>query len=144
MRGTGSETRPERPDDRTFVDGEGRDMTVRTYENGDSFYIRAYDTDVQQPPERADTGQARRANLLIQRDNRGARGRLQDIETVPAYRNSGIGSQMLAQAEDVSRQKGAYEIYGLAPGAAGEREWYNHHGYQFRNGSQGEEVHKPL
>jgi GNAT superfamily N-acetyltransferase len=144
VQGTGRERQPEQPDVRSFVDGKERNITVRTYENGDSFYIRAYDTRVKQPPERADTGQAGRANLLIQRDNRGVRGRLQDIETVPTYKNSGVGSQMLAQAEDISRQKGAYEIYGLAPSAAREREWYNHRGYQFRDGAQGEEVHRPL
>ena len=135
---------PEVPGDRTFVDREGRNIALRTYDNGDQHFIRAYDTAVKTPPERADTGQAGYANVLIEQGKDGQRARLQDIGTTPAYEGSGVGSQMLSQAETVGRQHGAREIYGLAPSETQTRQWYRKRGYNYRNVNRSEEVFKLL
>lgn len=103
------------PTDRNFRDAKGREITVRTFEYGDHKQIRAYDDAVRQPPERADTGQAGDADLLIQHDSHGTRGRLMYIHTQREYEGAGIGSQMLSQAENLTRQNGGREIYGTAP-----------------------------
>ena len=68
------------------------------------------------------------------------RMRLMMIETTPAYRQAGIGEAMLEQVEAISQAHGAREVYGDAPETPLERQWYEHHNYQFRNG--GKEVYK--
>ena len=128
-----------------FTDKQGRDMATRTFTNGDAHYIRAYDKGVTQPPESVDLGQAGRANVHIERDGAATRARLQDIEVAPSYRESGTGSHLLREAEQVAQKNEAAEIYGLAPDEAETRAWYDRRGYQLRTGAQGgEEVFKPL
>lgn len=133
------------PTDHHFRDRLGRDMTLRTYENGDSKYIRAYERNGQTLPETVNFGQAGRANLRIERGDNGTRGHLQDIDTTPRYQGAGIGSHMLQQAEDLTVQHRGTEIYGDAPSDATTRSWYEHRGYSFRDKEGGgEDVYKQL
>jgi GNAT superfamily N-acetyltransferase len=139
-----------RPDDVNFTDGQGRPIAIRTFSGSDQTYIRAYDRNVQTPPERPDPGQAGYANLKLEPDQTGnTRARLQDIYTAPAYRDNGVGSTMLNQAEKVAGQGGASEIYGSlsyeARNEAAVRKFYHNHGYSTRTSAQGgEEVYKKI
>lgn len=132
------------PPDHSFFDRHGRDISMRTYKTGDTYMIRAYDGPETELPEHPNPGQAGWANLRIEHDEKQVRGRLQDIKTADSYQESGIGSEMLAKAESISRQQEAVEIYGLAPSDEKERSWYERRGYRFRRESQGEEVFKKL
>lgn len=131
-----------------FTDGKGRPITIRTFHSGDQVYIRAYDRNKKAPPERLDAGQAGYANLKFEHGlNKESRARLQDIQTSPAYRKSGIGSAMLGQAESSARHNGAKEIYGSLSyekeTEATVRKFYRDHGYNTRIGAHGgEEVYK--
>lgn len=128
--------------DRTFADRQGREMALRTYPAGNNtYYIRAYDLAVQKPPETVNPGQAGYANLRLE----SGRAKLQDIQTPTAYEGNGIGGQLLSQAENVARQHGSQEIYGLAPSDPKTLDWYRHRNYQFRiNDSGGSEVYRVL
>lgn len=131
--------------DYDFVDRQGRDITLRTFENGNSYYIRAYDRTVVNPPERPNPGQAGAANVLIQDTDGQKRARLQDIEVPLSYRENGIGEEILKEAEGLARNKDCQEIYGLAPDDDKTRQWYEKRGYTFRQGqSGGSEVYKLL
>lgn len=138
------------PQDETFTDKEERAITTRTWENGDQYMIRAYDQEVQAPPDSPNVGQAGYANLTLERDSNTVveRARLNDIQTAPEYRDSGIGGKMLGTAERIAQQHDAKEIYGnLSYEAQDEgavRGFYQNHGYDFRATDQGEEVFKPL
>ena len=132
------------PSDRTFTDRQGRDVTLRTYEYGDQHDIRAYDRTVMDPLERNNPGQAGYANLRLEGEGERARARLQDIPVPDDYRQSGIGGELLGQAESNARQNNAHEIYGLAPDDDTTREWYTRRGYQFRTRDQSEELFKKL
>jgi len=138
------------PQDETFTDKDGRAITTRTWENGDQYMIRAYDQEVQSPPDSPNVGQAGYANLTLERDSNAVveRARLNDIQTSPEYRDSGIGGKMLGTAEHIAQQHNAEEIYGnLSYEAQDEgavRGFYQNHGYDFRATDQGEEVFKPL
>lgn len=131
--------------DQQFTDAKGRDLTMRTYPSGDSYYVRTFDDEkTPEPPDRPSYGDAGRANLHMERDARGnvERARLQDIEVPESYQRAGIGGRMLNQCESISRQQNAKEIYGSAPDDERTREWYAKRGYGFRQG--GREVYKAL
>jgi GNAT superfamily N-acetyltransferase len=135
--------------DRQFTDAAGRDLTMRTYSSGDSHMVRVFDdAKTPVPPERASFGDAGRANLRLERDANGQveRARLQDIDTTPAYREAGVGGQMLGQCETIAKSNGAREIYGSFDHESSKetetRGWYADHGYSFRDG--GRELYKPL
>jgi len=75
--------------------------------------------------------------------------RINDIETYPAYRGSGVGSEHIREAERIARQHGAREIYGSlgykSEDEAAVRSFYRKHGYETRSGAMGgEEVYKDL
>ncbi|MGC9398134.1 MAG: GNAT family N-acetyltransferase [Anaerolineae bacterium] len=148
----GRDTYRPRPDDTNFTDAQGKPITIRTFGSGDQKYIRAYDRDRQPPPERLDRGQAGRANVHLERDlhtDQITRARLQDIETDPAYRESGIGSAMLSVAEQQAQQAGAREMYGSFDPTQKERgklrDFYTKRGYHLRPTSGGGvEIHKRL
>ncbi len=135
--------------DQTFMDKQGHPIQTRTWQSGDLVQVRAYDQTVQQPKETPDLGQAGSANLALERDWRdgSTRARLNDIETPPDYRGSGIGSHLLGECEQVAGQRSAREIYGAfvphGENPAAVREFYQKHGYSFRPGAAGgEEVFK--
>ncbi|MBN2003178.1 MAG: GNAT family N-acetyltransferase [Anaerolineae bacterium] len=138
------------PQDETFTDKEGRAITTRTWENGDQYMIRAYDQEVQSPPDSPNVGQAGYANLTLERDadDMVDRARLNDIQTSPEYRDSGIGGKMLGTAEQIAQQHDAREIYGNLSYEGDDegavRGFYQNHGYDFRATAQGEEVFKGL
>lgn len=148
----GQDTPQLRADDVNFRDASGSPITVRTFGEGDQKYIRAYDRNRVQPPERPDTGQAGYANLYLERDlqtQQVNRAKLQDIHTSPDYRRRGIGGAMLDTAEQLASQNGAREIYGsLDPGQSKEgsvHNFYTNRGYQTRSFSNGKvEVYKSL
>lgn len=148
----GQDTPQPRADDVNFHDASGSPITVRAFGEGDQKYIRAYDRNRVQPPERPDPGQAGYANLYLERDlhtQQVTRAKLQDIHTSPDYRGRGIGSTMLDTAEQLARQNGAREIYGsLDPGQSKDgsvHDFYTHRGYQTRSFSNGRaEVYKSL
>jgi GNAT superfamily N-acetyltransferase len=131
--------------DQSFRDAQGRDMTIRTYSSGDSYYVRTFDDQrTPEPPDRPSYGDAGRANLHMERDAKGdvERARLQDIEVPESYQEAGIGGRMLNQCESVSREQNAGEVYGSAPEEESTREWYAKRGYDFRE--EGQEVYKEL
>ncbi len=139
--------------DESFVDKQGRPIVVRTQQNGDLFYVRAYDQNVSQPPtDGAGPGQAGRANLQLQhesQDDKVTRVFLQDIQATPSYREVGVGSKMNEAVEHIARQHGAKEIYGNLSYAAEDesavRTFYQRNGYSFRPGTVGgEEIFKKL
>ena len=131
--------------DQKYTDARGRDLTMRTYPSGDSYYVRVFDdSKTPEPPEHASYGDAGRANLHLERDTNGnvERAKLQDIETVPSYREAGTGGRMLSQCEDIARSNGAQEIYGTLD-REDERQWYVNRGYAFR-GDGSRELYKEL
>jgi GNAT superfamily N-acetyltransferase len=157
---------------RHFADRQGRDVTLRV--DGDdeqtiqkveaktqgrsacSIRIRAADTaEVASGPAYRGKGEMAYANttLEIQRDGNGhevdRRLRLNDIKTNDDRRNSGVGGEMLDEAERIGEQHGASEIYGNlsyeAKDEAAVRHFYQKHGFEFRPiPSGGKEVYKPL
>lgn len=135
-------------EDRNFADKTGRPIAMRTWESGDQYMIRAYDQDVQAPPEIPGVGQAGYANLTLERDADDAvtRARLNDIMTSPQYRDSGIGGEMLGKAEQIAQEEGAQEVYGSlsydAEDESAVRGFYQKHGYDFRATDRGEEITK--
>lgn len=135
----------EKSGDQNYKDASGRDLTMRTYPSGDNFYVRVYDREkTPQVPETAEYGDVGRANLHLEHDHEGnTRARLQDIETLPGYQESGTGSVMLNECEGLAKQNNAGEIYGIAPDDEKTRQWYSKRGYQFRN-ENGTEVYKEL
>lgn len=138
--------KPETPD-KSFQDTQGRDITLRDYPSGDTHYIRAFDAaKTSQPPDQIAYGDAGRMNLRMEKDASGKveRAKAQDIETMPTYRNSGIGSKMLEMGEGIARKNNAREIYGLAPDDKVTQEWYQKRGYRFRDTDQGKQVFKIL
>ncbi len=140
----GQEQTTPRPD-RELVDASGRNITLRTYDNGASQYIRASDNAVQKPPERAGTGQAGYANVLLEARDGRQRARLQDIGVPPAYQESGIGSELLKEAETLAEEKKCVEIYGLAPDDQKTLNWYKKRGYGVRaRDGGGTEVFKAI
>lgn len=139
------------PDDVSFSDNQARPITVRTFPSGDNFYVRAYDLQEGVPPETVDPGQAGYANVHLERDVSGdvTRARLNDIQVPPDYRESGIGSAMLDQAETKAQQSGAKEMYGALSYELEDKQavrgFYQARGYNFRPGGQGgEEIYKSL
>lgn len=145
MQGTDSHEQVIARPDRDFVDGAGRNITLRTFDNGDSQYIRAYDRAEKTPPDRADRGQAGLANVLLEDHNGQHRARLQDIEVPEKYQGKGIGGELLQEAETVAKERRCSEIYGLAPDDKETQTWYTKRGFQFRGREGGgAEVYKQL
>lgn len=138
------------PSDINFTDKKERPISVRTFPSGDSTYIRAYDNNVQSPPDTVSVGQAGHTNLHLEKEHGGlTRARLQDIYVNPEYRQSGIGNKMLNQAETTAKLGNASEIYGTldykADEEAATRDFYKKMGYQTRfKPNQSEEVYKLL
>lgn len=135
--------------DRSYTDAEGRDLTMRTYPSGDSYYVRVFDkAKTPQPPEQPSFGDAGRANLHLERDTEGCvqRARLQDIDTAPEYRGAGTGGHMLEQCELIARQNGASEMYGDFAAEEGKedetRQFYEKRGYELPQDSR--KLHKDL
>lgn len=153
--------------ERYFTDKKGRDMALRR-EGVESQRIQqaeAQDTQTIRHPIRLRTyhegREAGRANLTLETDktyNPGIghydhvadrRLRINDIETHPAYRDSGVGSEHIREAERIARQYGAREVYGSVSykteDEAAVRSFYRKHGYETRPGVMGgEEVYKNL
>lgn len=153
--------------ERHFTDRKGRDMTLRT-EGAEPHKIRqveAQDTQNIRHPIRLRTyhegREAGRANLTLETDktynpstghyDRVADRRLRtnDIETYPAYRGGGVGSEHIKEAERIARQYGVREIYGSlsykSEDEAAVRSFYRKHGYETRPGAmEGEELYKDL
>ena len=132
MQGLGVQDQTTPRPDRDFVDASGRNITLRTYDNGASQYIRAYDSAVQTPPERPSTGQAGYANIYLEAKDGQQRARLQDIGVPPDYQESGIGGELLKEAETLAKEKKCTEMYGLAPDDEKTRSWYEKRGYRVR------------
>ncbi len=127
----------------SYQDAQERDLTMRTYQSGDQYFVRVFDgARTPQTPDRPAFGDAGRANLLLERNDNGevSRARLQDIETMPGYQNSGTGSRMLQECESIAQRNHASEIYGVAPDDSPTRDWYARRGYQYRQ--DGREVYK--
>lgn len=153
--------------ERHFTDKKGRDMTLRR-EGTEPDKIRqaeAQDTQTIRHSIRLRTyheGQeVGRANLTLETDktyNPGTghydhvadrRLRINDIETHPAYWDSGVGSEHIREAERIARQHEVREIYGSlsykTEDEAAVRSFYHKHGYETRPGAMGgEEVYKDL
>ena len=153
--------------ERHFTDRKGRDMTLRT-EGAEPHKIRqveAQDTQTIRHPIRLRTyhegREAGRANLTLETEKTynpttahydrvaDRRLRINDIETYPAYRGSGVGSEHIKEAERIARQHRAREIYGSLSykpeDEAVVRSFYRKHGYETRPGAmRGEEVYKDL
>jgi len=158
---------PEAATERHFIDKKGRDMTLRR-EGAEPDKIRqteAQDTQTIRHPIRLRTyhegREAGRANLTLETNktyNPGAghydrvadrRLRINDIETYPAYRGSGVGSEHIREAERIAHRHEAREIYGSlsyeTEDEAAVRSFYHKHGYETRPGAMGgEEVYKDL
>ncbi len=138
--------------DKTFADSQGRLIVERTWPSGDLKMVRAYDQNQQTPPEIPNIGQAGSANLTLEHsphDGSVTRARLNDLETSPTYRGSGIGGHMLNSCEELAQKNKASEIYGAfqphGENPTAVRDFYQKHGYQFRPGAMGgEEVFKRL
>ena len=132
--------------DQKYVDAKGHHLTMRTHKpSDDQYHVRVYDDALRpEPPEHTTYGDAGRANLLLERDASGnvKRAKLQDIETIPSYRNAGTGSRMLAQCEDIARRNGASEIHGFLD-REDERQWFQDHGYKFRESNK-RELYRPV
>jgi GNAT superfamily N-acetyltransferase len=153
--------------ERHFTDKKGRDMTLRT-EGAELHKIRqaeAQDTQTVRHPIRLRTyhegREAGRANLTLETDKTynpstghydhvaDHRLRINDIETHSAYRDSGVGSEQIREAERIARQHEVGEIYGSlsykAEDEVAVRSFYRKHGYETRPGvTGGEEVYKDL
>ena len=153
--------------ERHFTDRMGRDMTLHR-KGAEPDKIRqaeAQDTQSIRHPIRLRTyhqgREVGRANLTLETEktfdpgtghyDRAAdrRLRINDIETHPAYRGSGVGSESIKEAERIARQHGAREIYGsLSYQPEDEmavRSFYRQHGYETRPGAMGgQEVYKDL
>jgi len=161
-------TRPaEDATERHFTDRKGREMTLRT-EGAEPHRIRqaeAQDTQTIRHPVRLrsyhEGQEVGRANLTMETDKAynpstshydrvaDRRLRINDIETAPAYRGSGVGSEHIKEAERIARRHGAREIYGnlsyKSEDEAAVRSFYREHGYETRPGTMGgEEVYKDL
>lgn len=112
------------PDDLEFTDKQGHSMAIRTWESGDHAYIRAYDTDRVNVPEQVNIGQAGYANVTLENSPDGEKcARLNDIYVSPDYRGAGTGKELLGQAEDFARQKGAAELYGSIDSQEAQNFW---------------------
>lgn len=153
--------------ERHFTDQKRRDMTLRT-EGAESHKIRqaeAQDTQTIRHPIRLRTyhegREAGRANLTLETNKTynpstghydrvaDRRLRINDVETHPAYRGSGVGSEHIREAERIARQHGVREIYGSlsyeTEDEAAVRGFYRQHSYETRAGAMGgEEVYKDL
>ncbi|MFB0537529.1 MAG: GNAT family N-acetyltransferase [Anaerolineae bacterium] len=153
--------------ERHFTDRKGRDMALRT-EGAEPHKIRqveAQDTQTIRHPIHLRTHhegrELGRANLTLETDKTynpstghydrvaNRRLRINDIETHPAYRGSGVGSEHIREAERIARQYRAREIYGSLSykpeDEAAVRGFYRKHGYETRPGAMGgEEVYKNL
>jgi len=153
--------------ERHFADKQGRDMTLcREGAEPDKIQqAEAQDTQTIRQPIRLRTyhegREAGRANLTLETDKTynhstghydhvaDRRLRINDIETHPAYRGSGVGSEHIREAERIARQHEVREIYGSlsykAEDEAAVRSFYHKHGYETRPGAMGgEEVYKDL
>jgi GNAT superfamily N-acetyltransferase len=150
-----------------FTDKKGRDMTLRR-EGAEPDKIQqteAQDTQTIRQPIRLRTyhegREAGRANLTLETNKTynpstghydrvaDRRLRINDIETHPPYRGSGVGSEHIREAERIARQHEVREIYGSlsykAEDEAAVRSFYHKHGYETRPGAMGgEEVYKDL
>jgi len=161
-------TRPaEDAAERHFTDPKGREMTLRT-EGAEPHRIQqaeSQDTQTIRHPIRLRTyhegREAGRVNLTLETDkayNPGTghydrvadrRLRINDIETHPPYRGSGVGSEHIREAERIARQHEVREIYGSlsykTEDEVAVRSFYHKHGYETRPGAMGgEEVYKDL
>ena len=132
------------PSDHHFTDKRGHPITIRDYENGATHYLRAFDQEIRQPPDRVTIGDVGQANLHLEEQAGETKARLQDITVPPAQQGNGIGGELLSQAEKVSMEAGASEIYGSAPSDDQTRSWYEKRAYAIRQGAMGEEVFKTL
>ena len=154
--------------ERTYLDKQGRPMQLRT-EGAEPARIQqaeAQDTAAIRHPIRLRSydGQGQesgRANLTLETDKAYSpatghydriadrRLRVNDIETAPGYRGSGIGGEHIEEAERIARRSSAREIYGNlsyeAQDEAAVRGFYHKHEYGTRPGSWGgQEVYKDL
>jgi GNAT superfamily N-acetyltransferase len=153
--------------ERHFADKQGRVMTLRT-EGGELHEIRqaeAQDTQTIRHPIRLRTyhegREAGRANLTLETDKTynhstghydhvaDCRLRINDMETYPAYRGSGVGSEHIKETERIAHQHEVREIYGSLSykpeDEVAVRSFYHKHGYETRPGVVGgEEVYKDL
>ena len=153
--------------ERHFADKQGRDMTLRT-EGAEPHKIRqaeAQDTQTIRHPIRLRTyhegREAGRANLTLETDKtyNPSTGhydrvadrhlRINDIETHPAYRGSGVGSEHIREAERIARQHEVREVYGSlsykTEDEAAVRSFYHKYSYETRPGAMGgEEVYKDI
>ena len=149
--------------ERHFTDKKGRDMTLRR-EGAEPDKIRqaeAQDTQTIRLRTYHEGREAGRANLTLETDKTynlstdhydhvaDRRLRINDIETHPSYRGSGVGREHIREAEHIARQHDVREIYGnlsyKTEDEAAVRSFYHKHGYETRPGAMGgEEVYKDL
>jgi len=153
--------------ERHFTDKKGRDMTLRTEgaEPHKIWQAEGQDTQTIRHSIRLRTyhkgREAGRANLTLEIDKTynpatghydhiaDRRLRINDIETHPAYRGSGVGSEHIREAERIARRYGAREVYGSLSykpeDEAAVHSFYRKHGYETRPGAMGgEEICKDL
>ena len=120
--GSGSGTR----DAVRFVDGQGRSITIKQHNNGDSTLLRAYEGSA---PETPNLGVGR-ANLHYESST--GKLKLQDIEVDGTYQGSGIGGKLRTQVEQLGRQYGASEIYGVIENDSARAFWQGQAKYGWR------------
>jgi len=132
-------------DDRTFQREGGSDMLIRTYHNGDSDYLRAFDNTSTAPEQPTLTPSYLNLHHEREADGKVERTRLNDIFVPENQRGQGVGGNLLQAAEASAADHSAQEIYGAAPQDNPTRLWYEKRGYTFRPSSMGgEEVYKAL
>lgn len=110
--------------DRSFVDTQGRDITVRAWESGNNLYVRAYDAGTMQVPDQLGmTQNAGHAEASIAQGSEGPYVHMSYIETSPDYRGAGISEPMLDDIKAFGQKHGATEIRGSVENEEAKSYW---------------------
>lgn len=119
---------------------------MRTFPTGDQYMIQVFNKQglgsSQALPGRGNAGQA---NVLLERDAYTGivdRVRLQDIDPVPSFSQSGIEDALLDRVEEIALQWGVREIYGDTPSDPNILQQCLSRGYQLRD--NGRSIFKTL
>jgi hypothetical protein len=112
---SGDIRKPSMPADTNVIkDLQGRDVTIRRWGDDNLIQLRAYDSEIGEVPETPNLGTAGMANLKIESGNGDSTVvRLQDIVIPTGYQKSGIAGKILDQTLEISKAKGASEIFGV-------------------------------
>jgi GNAT superfamily N-acetyltransferase len=134
--------------DTHFTDKAGRPITIRCWEGNTFTFVQAFDTSTTPVPDTTSTRAVSRASLMLEQppNSDTPRVKLQDIETIPSYREAGIASQMLGQIEAYGQRQQAAEIYGVIENAEARAFWEHQaaRGWHITPGGAYGEVHKTL